>query len=70
MVTNVKCYIKDEDSMLKNVRDVKQYVPNVEGSHQHRKSIYTSPIKGKNVFKRVGKVEESFTPQNTRREQI
>lgn len=71
MITKAECYIKGKDSNTKKkARDIKDYVPNAEGSYQYRKSNYNFPIMGKTIFKRVGKTVESFTPLNTRREQI
>lgn len=50
--------------------DVKERVPNAEGSHHQRKCNYTSPKKDKIVFKGVGKTAKNFTPLITRCEQI
>ena len=57
VVTRAKGYIKGEESNAeKNVCGVKEYVPNAGGSHHQRKSSYTSPIKDKIAFNRVGKL--------------
>lgn len=49
--------------------DVKEHVPNVEGSHHQRKRNYTSLIKENIMFKKVGKAT-NLTPLKTRYEQI
>lgn len=56
VITKVKCYIKGEESNAeKKTHDFKERVPSADGSHHYRKSNYTSPIKYKTTFKRVGK---------------
>lgn len=52
------------------MRNIKECVPNAEGSHRLWKSNYTSLKKDKIAFKRVGKTVENFMPLNIRREQI
>lgn len=71
VVTRAKCYVKDEESKAKKKsQDVKEHDPCVEALHNQSKSNYTSPIKDKIGFKRVGKTIKSFKPLNTRCKQI
>lgn len=62
VVTRAECYIKGEErNAQKKVCNVKEHTPGVESSHHPRKNNYTSPMKDKSTFKRVGKVAKSFT---------
>lgn len=71
VVTRAKCYIKGEGSNIeKKVWDVEERVPNSEGSHNQRKSNYTSPIKDNTTFKRKWKTTKSSTPLSTHRGSI
>lgn len=53
---SASCYIKGKErNVKKKVHDVKEHVPNVEGSHHQRKSNYTSPIKDKTTCIQKGR---------------
>lgn len=69
VVTSAKYYIKIEESNIeKKVYDINDHAPNAKGSRHLRNNNYTSSIKDKDVFRRVGKTMENFTPVNTLRE--
>lgn len=66
VVTGAECYIKGEESNVKNKAcDAKEHVPGAESSNPQRKNNYTLHVNEKSMFKRAGKVAESFTSLNT-----
>lgn len=66
VVAIAECYIKGEESNAKkNACDVKERVPDAESFHPVGENIYTSPVKDKSKFKKVGKTTNNFTPLNT-----
>lgn len=71
VVTKVKCYINNEESNTeKNVWGVNEHVLNTRDSHHQRKNNYTSLIKDKTSFKRIGKTTENFVSLNIHCEHI
>lgn len=67
----VECYIKGEGSNTQEKAcGFKERISSSKISHHQRKINYTSPIKYKTAFKRVGKERKSLSPLTTCHKQI